>query len=117
MLFGHSHGGAFVLYAMLSESPGAHTFSTYFASDSSVSCMPDTARRWEREYAAANRSLPVKLHLSYATQGNFTPNQEYSALVTERRYEGLTYVSQAYTGMHGGIVPAVLEDCIALAFR
>ena len=37
ILFGHSHGGAFVLYAMFSEAPGAHSFATYMASDASVS--------------------------------------------------------------------------------
>lgn len=117
VLFGHSHGGAFVLYAMFSEAPGSHTFATYLASDSSLGCMPDAARSWDQAYASAHRELPVKLHLSYATLGNIAANQEYAGLLTQRAYERFDFISQSYTGTHGGIVPAVLADGTAFAFR
>lgn len=117
VLFGHSHGGAFVLYAMFSEAPGSHTFSTYLASDASVSCMSATARGWNQAYAAAHKELPVKLHLSYATLGNFAANAEYADQIARPAYERFTFVAQSYVGTHGGIVPAALADGTAFAFR
>lgn len=115
-LFGHSHGGSFVLYAMFSEVPGQHTFKSYLASDSSISCMSATAYAWERDYAAAYSNLPVRLHLSYATQGNFTANQDYAAAIARRNYADLAFVSQAYSGTHNSIVPQVLTDVMGFAF-
>lgn len=115
-LFGHSHGGSFVLYAMFSESPGQHSFKAYLASDASISCMPGTAYGWEQAYAGAHRELPVRLHLSYATLGNYTPNVAYANVVAQRHYEGLTFVAQAYTGTHSGIVPQVLAEGVGFAF-
>ena len=117
ILFGHSHGGAFALYAMYAEVPGSHTFASYLASDASVSCLPDAARGWDAAYAAAHRALPVRLHLSYATLGNFTANQDYAGVIAARKYETFTFEPRAYTGTHGGIVPAVLADGTALALR
>ncbi|MES2784682.1 MAG: alpha/beta hydrolase-fold protein [Pseudomonadota bacterium] len=116
VLFGHSHGGAFALYAMFSEAPGAHSFATYLASDASVSCMPEASSAWDQAYANVHRTLPVRLHLSYATLGNFAANRDYAGVIAARKYEGFTFVSRAYTGTHGGIVPEVLNDGTAFAF-
>jgi len=115
-LFGHSHGGSFVLYALFSEAPDQHSFKAYLASDASISCMPATAYGWEQAYATAHRELPVRLHHSYATLGNFAPNVEYANVVDQRHYEGLVFVTQAYTGTHSGIVPQVLAEAIGFAF-
>lgn len=115
-LFGHSHGGSFVLYAMFSQAPGQHSFKAYLASDSSISCMSTTAYAWERDYAAAHGNLPVRLHLSYATQGNYTSNLDYAAAITQRNYANLAFVGQYYSGTHNGIVPQVLTDTLEFAF-
>lgn len=115
VLFGHSHGGAFVLYAMFAEAPGQETFSAYLASDASISCMPTEAYGWEQAYAAAHKELPVRLHLSYASQGNYAANFDYSQLITRRAYTRLAYQPQLYTGSHSGIVPQVLSDAIPFA--
>lgn len=114
-LFGHSHGGSFVLYAMFAEAPDRQTFKAYLASDASVSCMSAMAYGWERDYAAAHRDLPVRLHMSYATLGNYAPNLNYARVVANRNYGRLDFVDQAYIGSHGGIVPKVLEDGIEFA--
>ena len=114
-LFGHSHGGSFVLYAMFSEPPGQQSFKAYLASDASVSCMSTTAYGWERDYAAAHRELPVRLHASYATLGNHAANAEYTSVIAQRNYQALSFVAQAYGGTHGGIVPQVLADAIPFA--
>jgi hypothetical protein len=116
-LFGHSHGGSFALFSMFSELPGGHTFKTYAASDSSVSCMTATSSAWEEGYAAANRRLPVRLHLSYATQGNYNANLSYAAVIGQRGYSELEFVATAYGGSHSGIVPLVLAEVMNLALK
>ncbi len=115
-LFGHSHGGSFVLYAMFAEASGQQSFKTYLASDASVSCMPGPAADWEQLYAAAYRDLPVRLHLSYATLGNFYANVAYADVIDKRHYGRLTFTSQVYNGTHSGIVPFVLADGMGFAF-
>jgi hypothetical protein len=114
-LFGHSHGGSFVLYAVFSEAPAQHSFKAYLASDASVSCMPSVADGWDAVYASTYQELPVRLHLSYATQGNYAANVAYASDIAQRNYEGLVFFAQAYTGTHGGIVPQVLADGISFA--
>ena len=115
ILFGHSHGGSFVLYAMWAEAPAQHRFKAYLASDASLSCMPVDAAQWEQAYAAAYASLPVRLQLSYATQGNYQPNLDYGQAIARRRHEGLTLMDRAYNGSHIGIVPQVLADGLPFA--
>ena len=115
-LFGHSHGASLVLYAMFSQAPGQHSFKAYLASDSSISCMTTTAYAWEQDYAAAQSSLPVRLHLSYASLGNHTPNLDYAAAITQRNYANLAFVGRSYSGSHNGIVPQVLTDALGFAF-
>jgi hypothetical protein len=115
VLFGHSHGGSFVLYALFAEATDQHSFKAYLPSDSSVSCMPDVARRWEQAYAARSADLPVRLHLSYATQGNFAANVDYASQIAGSHYARLAFKSQPYTGSHSGIVPQALMDGLAFA--
>jgi hypothetical protein len=115
ILFGHSHGGSFVLYAMFAEAPGHQTFAAYLASDASISCMPAEAFGWEQSYAGLYRELPVRLHLSSASLGNYAANVEYGLAITRRSYQKLTYKSQVYAGTHGGIVPQVLAEALPFA--
>lgn len=115
VLLGHSHGGSFVLYAMFAQAPGQHLFSAYLASDASVSCMTDTAYGWERSYAASYSELPVRLHLSYATGGNYEANLRYSQAIEQRRYARLAFRAQAYDGGHTGIIPRAFADAVAFA--
>ncbi|MGE5525233.1 MAG: alpha/beta hydrolase [Rhodospirillaceae bacterium] len=115
-LFGHSHGGSFVLYATFSESPGQHTFKAYLASEASIACMPATAFAWEQVYASAYRELPARLHISSATGGNASANFEYANMIAQRNYAGLVFRNEVYGGSHTGIVPQVLKDAIAFAF-
>jgi Putative esterase len=117
ILFGHSHGGSFALFSMFSEPPGKHTFKTYVASDSSLGCMPAEVSAWEEGFAAASRQLPVRLHLSYASQGNYQVNLNYAAVIAQRSYSGFEFVAKAYEGSHSGIVPQVLGEAMGLALR
>lgn len=114
-LFGHSHGGSLVLYALFSEAATRHTFRSYLSCDASIGCLSATADFWERSYAAAYGELPVRLHLSYATQGNFAANEAYAYTLGQRGYAGLEFVNKSFAGTHGGIVPAVLAEAVAFA--
>lgn len=114
-LFGHSHGGSFVLYALFSEAAGHHSFKAYLASDSSLPCMPGVAEAWEASYAAANASLAVRLHLSYATEGNYASNLAYAGELEQRHFDGLSLLAKAYSGAHSAIVPQVLAEAVPFA--
>lgn len=111
-LLGHSHGGSFVLYALFNESPADRRFGVYLASDSSIDCMKGTVYGWDADYAAANTSLPVKLHLSYSAN---EANGPFAAQLQSRHYTGLSLVSQLYAGGHIGMIPQAFADALAFA--
>jgi predicted alpha/beta superfamily hydrolase len=112
-LLGHSHGGSFVLYAMFAQRAGQHAFSAYVSCDASIGCMPDAVYGWEADYRTLQATLPVRLHLSHASQGNAQANTTFAQLLGLRGYTGLTWREQAYTGTHGGIVPQAYADALA----
>lgn len=111
-LLGHSHGGSFVLYAMLSEAPGSHRFSAYLASDASIDCMRATVYGWESAYAAAYTALPVRLHVSYSANLESGP---FAQQLQSRHHTGLTLAAQLYAGGHIGMIPAAFADALAFA--
>ena len=115
-LFGHSHGGSFVLFAMFSEPADRHSFAACLSCDASIGCMVPSAYGWEASYAALYPTLPVRLHLSYASAGNAAANMAYADTIAQRDYRDLTFVAQVYPGTHGGIVPQALADAVAFAF-
>ncbi|MFO1273903.1 MAG: alpha/beta hydrolase-fold protein [Rubrivivax sp.] len=115
-LFGHSHGGSFVLFAMFSEPADRHSFAACLSCDASIGCMVPSAYGWEASYAALYPTLPVRLHLSYASAGNAAANMAYADPIAQRDYRDLTFVAQVYPGTHGGIVPQALADAVAFAF-
>lgn len=115
ILFGHSHGGSFVLYALFAQAPGAHSFASYLPVDSSISCMPDQVYAWDRAYADAYTELPVKVHLSYASGGNGAANAPFGQTIEQHRYGRLGFRSVLYTGTHSGIVPTAFSEGLAFA--
>jgi hypothetical protein len=112
ILLGHSHGGSFVLYAIFAQAAGSHHFATYLASDSSIDCMSTTVYGWEAAYAAANTSLPVRLHISYSAN---TANIAFTQQMQTRNYPGLTFVSKFYVGGHIGMIPQAFTEALAFA--
>jgi enterochelin esterase-like enzyme len=112
ILLGHSHGGSFVLYALFNERPADRLFSAYLASDASIACMEATVYGWESTYAAANTALPVRLHVSHASN---VANVPFADRVQSRNYGGLTMVSQFYAGGHLGMIPLAFADAVAFA--
>jgi hypothetical protein len=112
ILLGHSHGGSFVLYALFAQPAAGHHFMAYLASDSSIDCMSATVYGWDSAYAAANPSLPVRLHISYSAN---LANSDFSAKVASHHYVGLTMAAKSYDGGHIGMIPAAFGDALAFA--
>jgi hypothetical protein len=112
-LFGHSHGGSFVFYALFAEAAASHHFSVYLPSDASIPCMPGTVYDWEFGYAASNSALPVRLYISYADNAL---NATFASQIQSRGYTGLTIASQSYGGGHIGMLPLAFSDSIRFAY-
>lgn len=115
VLFGHSHGGSFVLYAMYAQGPGAHAFRSYLSVDASVGCLGNLVYDWDAAYAAAHAELPVRLHLSSASGGNASSVTAFSQIIERRRYARFALKSEAYAGTHNGIVPQAFSEGVAFA--
>lgn len=115
VLFGHSHGGGFVLYALFAQVPGAHAFKSYLSVDASIGCMTSEVYGWEQAYAAAHAELPVRLHLSSASSGNSAANVAFGLVLDQRHYARLAFRQQVYSGTHGGIVPQAFSEGLAFA--
>lgn len=113
LLFGHSHGGALVLDALFTEPAAGHSFRVYLSADASIPCMPATVAQWEQDYAGANTSLPVRLHLSSATEGNGPSNVAFGDTLSRRGYAGLTLRNVSYPGSHQAMVPQAVADGLA----
>ena len=112
VLLGHSHGGSFVLYALFNERPADRLFGAYLASDASLACTEASVYRWESAYAAANTTLPVRLHVAHASNVGNIP---FAAKVKSRNYGGLTMLSQFYEGGHLGMIPLAFAEALAFA--
>ncbi len=110
VLFGHSHGGSFVIYTLFAAAPAAQYFKACMACDASIGCMPAEVTAWEAAYAATHRSLPLRLQLTFASAGNDAANRSFANVLTQRRYDNLVLQVQDYQGSHNGIVPQVLAD-------
>lgn len=108
-LLGHSHGGSFVLYALFAQ---AALFSAYLASDASIGCMESSVYGWEAAYAASHTLLPVRLHVSYASN---LANVAFVERLLSRRYGGLNLSHQFYLGGHIGMILAAFADALAFA--
>jgi predicted alpha/beta superfamily hydrolase len=113
VLWGHSHGGGFVLQALLAEPTRPRVFDDHVACDASLGCYYDTAIAWQAAHAAAVRRLPARLHLSHASAGNVLSNVPWADALAARGFEGLVMRTQAYTGSHAGIVPQAVADALA----
>jgi hypothetical protein len=94
VLFGHSHGGSFVLHALLAEAPGSQAFRGYMACDASLGCLFDTAMLWQDRY-------------------DVLTNVPYADALAARRFEGFGFQPQACSGSHSGIVPQAIADGLA----
>ena len=101
-LFGHSLGGQFTLYMLLKATD---TFENYIASAPAVN---DDIMKYEGEFAATHKDLPVKLFLASGGDDHLTIRaKEFAEKFKSRKYANLKY-NELYTinGNHGTIQPS-----------
>jgi len=100
-LFGHSLGGQFTLYTLLTATD---TFDNYIASAPSVN---DDILALETKYASTHKDLPVNFYLASGVNDHLTINaQRFVNQFQQREYPGLKF-DYLYTknGNHGTIQP------------
>lgn len=101
VLFGHSHGGGFALFAMLQQ---PELFRSYIASSPSLAFADATLFKLESEYAAQHRALAAQLFLSAGEleqdvadeDETLTDMYHFAAILESRKYEGLSLVKNVF---------------------
>ncbi len=111
-LWGHSYGGAFVLFALFAEPTAARSYSAYLAADPSIRCLGPIATSWEADFAALNDRLPVRMHFGWANPANAA----FADRIQGRGYRDLHLAAQGYPGGHDGMIPAAFADALDVAF-
>lgn len=87
ILMGHSYGGLFTLYAMLSE---PELFSGYVSGSPAVPFGGRFVFEQEAEYAGSHKDLPVRLYLFVGAAEQLKyPVEEFMQSLRERDYPGL----------------------------
>jgi predicted alpha/beta superfamily hydrolase len=107
VLFGHSHGGSFVLYAMLEDQ--GETFPLLLSTDPSIRCADNYFDDMEEVCFSENVRLPVTLYVAGATDGNADSVQPYMENLISRNYEDFTVTYEEYDTTHDGILNEALS--------
>jgi predicted alpha/beta superfamily hydrolase len=104
VLMGHSFGGTFTLYALLSE---PELFSGYVAGSPSVVFGDNFAFEQEAQYASSHKDLPVKLYVFVGGEERLRyPVEEFIQKLRERNYPGLEMETRTLEDeRHAGVKP------------
>jgi predicted alpha/beta superfamily hydrolase len=107
-LIGHSYGGLFTLFALLSEGPEQRHFNAFIASSPTLGFAVELLADMEASMYARSRELPVTLHLSAGEEGGLT--EACRALATRlasRGYDKLYLMMSEFPVSHmGNIEPS-----------
>lgn len=119
VLSGLSHGGAFVLAALLLEAPRGPVFAHYLSSEGSL--QQQAVLDLEQQVAASqgNKPIPASLVLARAL-GDVTNQQAVLAMghtLAARRYAGLALVETAFQTTHVGVDNPAFEDAVVRIFE
>jgi predicted alpha/beta superfamily hydrolase len=101
-LMGSSFGGLFTLYALFHETG---TFDRYVLTSPSVGWDNEILYTYEKEYAAKNTQLPVKLFVGVGglEAGGVEGVQKFVAQLKSRNYKGLELETKVLEGIgHSG---------------
>ena len=101
-LMGSSLGGLFTLYALFHETG---TFDRYVLTSPSLGWDNEILYTYEKEYAAKNKQLPVKLFIGVGGLEGGGPDelQKFIAQLKSRNYEGLELETRVIEGIgHSG---------------
>lgn len=119
-LSGLSHGGYFVVAALVLEGQaGALSFSHYLSTESSIGAHPSLAAylEFEKQLDAAARPLPATLFLAGARTSNGTAVVEpLYAQMAAHAHPGLTLVKAEYETSHVGADLPAFEEALTRYF-
>ncbi len=107
-LIGHSYGGLFTLFALLSEGVEQRHFNAFVASSPTIGFAPEFLADMEAVMSERSRDLPVTLHLSTGMEGRLTEDsQNMAALLVSRGYNNLLLMMSEFPVSHmGNIEPS-----------
>lgn len=114
-IVGHSLGGLFVGYALMSDDADAPTFRGYFSSDASNF---DTAylSGLEDELASRTTTLPAELFCAAADRGNSHYARYSAERLQARGYQGLRLQISNYNETHDSLMPQAVPDAMRWFF-
>ena len=107
-LIGHSYGGLFTLFAMLSEGRGQRHFNAFIASSPTIGFAPGVVADMEAAMFERGVDLPVTLYLSTGEEGRLTQDSHALAtLLISRGYNHLLLMMSEFPVSHmGNIAPS-----------
>ena len=107
-LIGHSHGGLFSLFALLSEGPEQRHFNAFIASSPTLGFAAELLADMEASMYARSHELPVTLHLSAGEEGGLTEAcRTLATLLASRGYDKLYLMMSEFPVSHmGNIEPS-----------
>jgi predicted alpha/beta superfamily hydrolase len=115
-LSGHSYGGLFAGLALLLEDPANRFFTNYLSQDGSFWHQPVVTTSLEQQLASNTNSLPVKVILSGAFDGNGRDVEWFRDLLAARSYVNLDLNHWEYNGSHEGQFLLSMEDLLELLY-
>jgi predicted alpha/beta superfamily hydrolase len=107
-LIGHSYGGLFTLFAMLSEGGDQRRFNAFIASSPPIGMAAELLADMEAAMFERSHDLPVILHLSTGQEGPLTEDcQALATLLVSRGYDKLYLMMSEFPVSHmENIVPS-----------
>jgi predicted alpha/beta superfamily hydrolase len=100
-LIGHSYGGLFTLFALLSEGADQRHFNAFIASSPTIGFATDLLVDMEAAMFERSRDLPVTLYLSTGQEGRLTEAcQGMAALLVSRGYDKLFLMMSEFPVSH-----------------
>jgi len=110
-LIGHSYGGLFTLFALLSEGADQRHFNAFIASSPTIGFAADLLVDMEAAMFERSRELPVTLHLSTGQEGQLTEEcQAIATLLVSHGYDKLFLMMSEFPVSHmDNIAPSYLQ--------
>jgi predicted alpha/beta superfamily hydrolase len=102
-LVGTSLGGIFSLYAMMNETS---LFKNYVLTSPALNWDNDVMFKYEKEFAPANKKLPIKLYIGIGEYEDAAPLNRFVNVLKARNYAGLNLKTRVLEGVgHSGSKP------------
>ncbi len=116
-LVGHSYGGLFTLFALLSEGADQRHFHAFIASSPTIGFAAELLADMEAAMFERSHDLPVTLHLSTGVEGRLTEDsQAMAALLVSRGYNNLLLMMSEFPVSHMGNIEPSYRQGLQLVY-